>query len=146
MNNNCTRNLNNLDRICANDMGVTVTVCEGPVHSDHVEFECHLSCKVEKGVTSDDKFVFNYRKADFDHLRYQLQLIPWNILDSLEVENCVQIFYDFLYAAIKDSVPIFRVRSRKHPQWYTSDIIFFYYARKVKLILALNVRVSIQIT
>jgi hypothetical protein len=83
---------------------------------------------VTADISSTDqcsRTVYNYRKADFDHLRRLLEILPWSLLsDCTSVDESVDLFYDLLFSAINGCVPKVNVKQRKHPDWFDIDIVF----------------------
>ncbi|XP_077979836.1 medium-chain acyl-CoA ligase ACSF2, mitochondrial-like [Glandiceps talaboti] len=105
-NTNNTCNSKVLHLICCNDVSLEVCLTEPAVNSDHSALECNISNSFDKGVTLLDRFVYNFKKADFEHLNTQLSLLPWGgILGPLNVDDSVETFYDLLIGAINDSIP-----------------------------------------
>ena len=63
--------------------------------------------------------MYNYRKADFTHLRHLLHCSPRSFLaDTTEIDENLDLFYDFVYAAINECNSRIRTRGRKYPIWY----------------------------
>jgi hypothetical protein len=77
-----------------------------------------------KGFEISERYIHNYKRADFDHLKSKLALLPWSILKSFDnINDAFDMFYDLLMAAINDCVPKVRIRKRKFPAWYTKELI-----------------------
>ena len=71
-----------------------------------------------------ERFVYNYRKADFTHLRHLLHCGLWSLLtDTTGIDEGFDLFYDFVYTAINECVPCIRIRGHKYPIWYDNDMI-----------------------
>ena len=64
---------------------------------------------------------YNYKDADFTGLRRALNLIPWNILNNLDVDSAVCMFYDLVFAAISDHVSLIELR-QKFPPWFNRSV------------------------
>ena len=54
-------------------------------------------------------------------MRNVLRLCPWNALDDLPVDDAVDMFYDFVHAAISDHIPVVHL-SRKFPPWFDRTV------------------------
>ena len=50
-------------------------------------------------------------------MRRALSLIPWDILKCIDVDNAVSLFYDIVFAAVTDHVPMIELR-QKYPPWF----------------------------
>ena len=61
--------------------------------------------------------VFNYKRADFTALRRCLSLLPWTLLEGLEVNEATDTFYSMLEAAVADHIPTVTL-SRRFPPWF----------------------------
>lgn len=122
---NKTCNDHYLDLAFSNTNDVHATITERAVFSIHEALHCELlitECK--SGPLKSDRIVYNYSKADFNHARAMLSTIPWSMLDNCEgIDECVDMFYDFLFAIINDSVPKLNTGKRKFPPWYDADLI-----------------------
>lgn len=79
---------------------------------------------------------YNFRKADFNNLYYELSNIDWSHLKScVNVNLAVSVFYSTLYSIIDKHVPQFTTSIRKYPTWFTTTLIRLiklkeYYFRK----------------
>ena len=113
-----------LDLVCSNTPSITVQSSQSVIQSDHLALEINLSCLLASRVIRPDKVCYNFKRADFDHLKAQLSSLPWNMLNSYaNVDDAVELFYDFLNAAINDSVPKVRLKRKRFPIWYSTDLI-----------------------
>ena len=50
--------------------------------------------------------MYDYKRVDFVGLRRALQLLPWHMLECMEVDAAVELFYDLVFAAVNDYVPM----------------------------------------
>ena len=73
-----TCNSHVLDLVLSNVTGIVTQPTYSAVASDHTALECSVVCIPKKNPPIADRYVFNYRRADFDHLKTQLSLIPWS--------------------------------------------------------------------
>ena len=106
-----------LGLICAHAGQLT----EKAVKSTHNALHCEL---LSARRPKQERFVYNYRKADFTHLRHLLHCSPWSLLtDTTGTDENFYLFYDFVYAATNECVPRIRFRGRKYPIWYDNDMI-----------------------
>ncbi|KAJ8272727.1 hypothetical protein GJAV_G00092740 [Gymnothorax javanicus] len=97
---------------------------ENAVFSHHAALAIDFHVPKPVRVVNSSKTVFNYRKADFDHLRNLLSRYPWSRLQYIaDVDEYVEFFYEYLYSAIRESVPVVRIRNKTFPNWYDNDLI-----------------------
>jgi hypothetical protein len=102
------------------------TMCIDPaVNSIHRAIVCELHVTTDiSSLDQCSRTVYNYRKADFDHLKRLLAILPWSLLsDCTSVDESVDLFYDLLFSAINDCVPKVNVKKRKYPDWFDIDLI-----------------------
>ena len=92
--------------------------------STHDALHCELLCARRPKQDHEERFVYNYRKADFTHLIHLMHCSPWSLLtDTTSIDEGFDLFYDIVYAAINECVPCIRIRVRKYPIWYDNDMI-----------------------
>ena len=67
--------------------------------------------------------VLNYRRADFPPLKQtqSLRLVPWHVLDDMEVDAAVDLFYQWTEAAVADHIPRVTLKS-KYPPWFDGAV------------------------
>ena len=94
---------------------------EGWLNSDHCEVVASIVVPNLKPLLVTRTTVFNYKRADFSGLRRSLSLAPWCMLDGLDVNRAVDVFYALLEAAIHDHVPRVTLR-RLLPPWFDSAV------------------------
>ena len=112
-----TRGPNLLDLVFTRGLSCSTVVREGWLDSDHREVFATIRLPVVKPLLVTRSTVFNYKQADFNGLRAALSLAPWCMLDGLDVNNAVDVFYTILEAAICDHVPRVTLR-RSFPPWF----------------------------
>ena len=114
-----TRGQNTLDLVFTRGFTCSAVPREGWLTSDHLEVAASIVVPNVKPLLVTRSTVFNYKRADFSGLRRALTRAPWCMLDGLEVNRAVDVFYSLLEAAICDHVP--RVTLRRHfPPWFDS--------------------------
>ena len=116
-----TRGDNILDLALTNMSVSQCEVDEGFFDSDHrqITVTCLVSRLPPPRVTRST--ALNYRRADFPALRESLRLLPWDVLDSMDVDDAVDLFYQWTEAAVADHIPRVSLRS-KYPPWFDGDV------------------------
>ena len=71
--------------------------------------------------------IFDYRSANYDNIKNKLNTIDWQTILRSEknVENAVDVFYNYIYKIIHEEVPIKKRRRQNHsknPVWYNKEI------------------------
>ena len=100
-----TRGPNTLDLVFTRGLTCSAVPREGWLNSDHQEVVARIVLPSVKSLLVTRSTVFNYKRADFAGLRRALSLAPWCMLDGLEMNHAVDVFYSLLEAAIRDYVP-----------------------------------------
>ena len=121
-----TCNEHTLDLVCVHGGHCNVLKTEMAIKSTHDALHCELLCARRPNQEHAERFVYNYRKADFTHLLHihLLRCSPLSLLtDTTGVDEGFQIFSDFVYAAINKCVPRIFIRGRKYSTWYDNDMI-----------------------
>ena len=96
-----TCNEHTLDLVCVHGGQCNVMKTEKAVKSTHDELHCELVSARRSKQEHAERFVYNYRKAGFTHLRHLLHCNPWSLLtDTTGIDEGFNLFYDFVYAAI----------------------------------------------
>ena len=116
-----TRGEKTLDLVLSNALPVEATVRPGVFESDHSEVVCVVRHVKSHVPLVNRSKAFNYKRADFVGLRRSLQLLPWSVLDSMQVDEAVDLFYSFVEAAISEHVPIVTIK-RKFPPWFDREL------------------------
>jgi len=47
--------------------------------------------------------------------------VPWTVLECMDVDSAVDLFYDFVFAAVNDHVPMIELR-KKFPPWFSRTV------------------------
>ena len=117
-----TRGANTLDLVFSNRQCVAdVDVQDGVFESDHKQVAFVIErVKVAAQLTSRH-VAFNYKQAEFEKLRRSLELVPWDMIDGMHVDAAVDVFYDFLNAAVRDCIPVVQIK-RNFPPWFDRDL------------------------
>lgn len=110
-----------LDLVVSNLQHCTCEVDVGLFESDHLQtvVTFFVSCPSPVRVTRST--ALNYRRADFPGLKECLRLLPWNVLDDLDVDDALELFYQWVDAAIADFIPTVTLKS-KFPPWFDGDV------------------------
>ena len=89
--------------------------------ADHEAVETRFIVDVGAAPRTTRTRVYDYERADFAGLRRALRLLPWNMLNNLDVNDALSMFYDLAFAAINEYVPMIELR-RKFPPWYDRHV------------------------
>ena len=116
-----TRNGAVLDLVLSCGGVARTDVRPGTFESDHRETVTYFSVRGASRLRVSRTVAFNYRAADFAGLRAALRLLPWNVLDSLDLNAATELFYDWADAAIRNFIPTVELRSR-YPPWFTYTV------------------------
>ena len=54
-------------------------------------------------------------------MRTALRLVPWSILNDLHVDDAVSLFYDLVFSATADFIPMFEIR-KQFPPWFDRSV------------------------
>ena len=114
-----TRGQNLLDLVLTRDLTCRASVRDGWLSSDHREVVATVDVPGWRPPVVTRSVVFNFRRADFAGLRRSLSLLPWTLLDSMEVNEAVDTFYSMLEAAVVDQIPTVTL-SRRYPPWFSA--------------------------
>ena len=76
------------------------------------------------------RVILNWRRADIEGLKNSIRSMPLNLLRAADSsDECNELFYDFLDAAIKDNVPTISVHPARFPRWFDDNVIQAYKAK-----------------
>ena len=116
-----SRGPNTLDLLFSRFVPCTsVRVTDGLFDSDHKEMCGEFRVpKVQQTVSR--RTAYNYKDADFTGLRRALSMVNWGLLDDMDVDCAVDMFYELLESAINDYIPTVTVR-RRCPPWYDREV------------------------
>lgn len=119
-----TRGNNFLDLVFSSVDSVIVQPTENAVTSDHTAVAGSFNIDHRIKPDLQNQYVYNYRKADYAHIRRLLQCIPWSILKSFGcVNEGLSFIYDLIFSSVRESVPVIKLRKRRFPVWYDSELI-----------------------
>ena len=110
-----------LDLVISNLQHCQCDVDVGLFESEHRQTVVTFSVSCPSPTRITRSTALNYRRADFPGMRNSLRLLPWNVLDGLDVDDAVGIFYQWVEAAIADFIPTVILRS-KVPPWFDGDV------------------------
>lgn len=145
---NTIRNINNrvLDLVFCNINNCQVAVQQEilpfvPIDSFHPPISIVIDIEYEARTVefpSASNARFNYRRANFNQLYYELANTDWSHLEQyMEVNEAVEKFYETFFLICEKSVPLYRTSTRSYPPWFTAAVISAlktkeYYRRKWK--------------
>ena len=89
--------------------------------SDHSAVATYFMANVNLAPCVTRTKVYNYKRADFAALRQSLRLLPWGIMERMDVDTAVDLFYDLVFAAISDHIPMLELR-KKFPPWFSRRV------------------------
>ena len=117
-----TRGSNILDLVLARGLS---RVCAVPrlssLSSDHYEVIISFLCTHTSPVLATRSTALCYRRADFDGLRNALKAAPWEMLDGMELDEAVSLFYTLVDGAVRDYVPTVTMK-RRFPPWFDTSV------------------------
>lgn len=74
---------------------------------------------------------FDYWNADYTSINSYLEGIDWSCIDVDDVDNCVSIFYDIIFDAVKFFVPSRRHCENSFPKWVSRKTQNLIYRKKI---------------
>ena len=89
--------------------------------SDHMAVVTTFSVNLGPAPRVSRSKVYNYKRADFAALRRALRAVPWTVLENMDVDSAVEVFYDFVFAAVNDHIPMLELR-QKFPPWFGRNV------------------------
>ena len=92
------------------------------IHSDHspISFTIKASVKISK---PSKRSVYNYKKANWDKLNYDLTRIDWEeCLSHLDIHRAWHVFKEKLLSLCNQNIPKIRISVSFSPPWYDSDV------------------------
>ena len=127
-----TRQGNILDLLFTNnaDHVHDVEVVDGLPGGDHDAV--HFVYEVGNPVLSRAKRkVYNFKKANFDHFRDLLAMIPWDCcLSGNSIEDLWSSFKDLLFSAADQCIPKVTLRPRKSKHWLSKTTLYMIRKKK----------------
>lgn len=127
-NNNVNECDNTLDLILNNNCNVNnVSICTSPLVTEdryHNTLQFDLNINYSRTKIINNKHTFNFSRADYNAINYELQQENWNILFSdSNVEENTTTFYSIINHLIDLHVPKYSKRYKKFPLWYSLSTI-----------------------
>ncbi len=120
-----TRGENILDLLLTNSPETVsqVDVVDGIPGSDHEAIQ-FLARVIKPAVVRQNRFVYNFKRGDFDRFRDLLSEIPWNCCFlSDNVDDSWNRFKDLLLTAADQSIPKVRLSRRKRVHWLSAETL-----------------------
>ena len=116
-----TRGENILDLAIASGGAAVSEVRDKLFDSDHLVVETFFAVNTGAAPRATRSTVYSYKRADFAGLKQALRLLPWDLMQCLDVDAAVTLFYDFAFAAINDHVPMVTLR-KTFPPWFDRTV------------------------
>jgi len=63
------------------------------------------------------RYLYNYKKADFNKFRETLSSVPWEIAESSDIDSWWENWKDLFFAAVSTDIPVVRWRRSKMKCW-----------------------------
>ena len=78
-----------------------------------------------------DRTYYNWRRADIPGLQAAMSACPWHLIDATDSgDEAAETFYDLLHAAIRDNVPLTKLRPQRFPRWFDDAVINAYNSKR----------------
>ena len=103
-----------IDNICIHDKD---SVCK----SDHFAITFTLNTYVRRKKSIKHK-IFNFKRANWDALNFELRHIHWNAILNCEPELAWCRFKSTLFEHINRHIPTITVKSEFQPPWFDSEL------------------------
>ena len=101
-----TRGNNILDLVLARGLsGICAVSRPSSLRSDNDEVIVSFLCSHMPPALATRSTALCYRRADFDGLRNALRATPWDLLDGMNPDEAVSLFYTIVDGAVRDYVP-----------------------------------------
>ena len=69
------------------------------------------------------RLLYNYKKADLDHLYEVLSQVPWNCISSYDIDESRTMWKDLFFCAADSAIPKVRWKKSKVKHWFTDEPI-----------------------
>ena len=89
--------------------------------SDHLVVDTYLFLDIGVTTRPTRSKAYNYKRADFAGLRRALRAVKWDVLEQVDVDCAVDLFYSFTFNIVNDYVPMVNLR-QKFPPWFDSSV------------------------
>ena len=116
-----TRGENVLDLAVSRGGPAESEVCDGVFDSDHSAVVTRFAVTCVATPRATRSRAYDYKRADWSGLRAALRLIPWCVLSDVHVDDAVSLFYDFVFSAIADFIPMCEIR-KQFPPWFDRSV------------------------
>lgn len=88
-----------------------------------IKVDIEANCSLDTCTSNLDKTYYNFKRADFLTLYYQLEQTDWDVLNAMsDVDEALDKFYEILYSIFDNCVPKVKTKNNKFPPWYTPEI------------------------
>ena len=91
-------------------------------NSDHFSLSFELHSYVPKKKYPKSK-IFNYKKADWDALKEELNTVGWrSLFQGKDIITCWNLFKSKLDISMRKCIPMIKVKLRNQPPWFDSEV------------------------
>lgn len=116
---------NILDLVLSSDPLNAIIVTESPealvnIDNYHPPLEITIKEQIEYMPVCNHR-KFNFRRANYDSICDELQLIDWEFIKTMPINSAVDLFYGKLNEIIKKYTPLVRT-NRKFPHWFNAEL------------------------
>ena len=99
-----------------------LNVCDNLPGTDHDAVQFTFSILPPKQCTVY-RYLYNYKKADFNTFRDTLSSVPWEIAESSDIDSWWENWKDLFLAAVSTDIPVVRWRRSKMKCWLSLAVI-----------------------
>jgi len=84
-----------------------------------------IDLKFEKVSAAPVQVFFSraFPHANYDLINIEIKNIDWSVLNSVNVNEAVKVFYSHIYKVLDKHVPLKQVNKRDYPSWYSASTI-----------------------
>lgn len=118
-----------LDLIFYNSFNYTLKYCDDyliGIDSYHppLLFIIHINTDaLSPKVLSKQYFKYDFNNSNFAAINSFVNNVEWKVLfDNINIDECVSIFYDYIYTAMDFYIPVRLLRSSNFPPWFNAEL------------------------
>ena len=118
-----TRRNNTLDYILSSFDNVRALPGDNFINSDHGSVHAEIAIERPGSTFSPHtrKHTYMWKKVNWSEMAKVISNLPWCLLETLDVDSAVEFLEDTVSAAIKDFVPVKKVKTSRFPHWYSQE-------------------------
>ena len=126
-----TRDNNILDLVLSSgDCVSSVNVFDNLPSTDHSAVKFHLSDSIPV-QHSTQRFLYNYKKANFSTFREVLFHVPWScVTDCNDIDYTWTLWKDLFFSTVEKCKPQIHWKRRKMKHWFNSITIAFIHTKR----------------